>query len=282
MKLPDPQPGSRTRPPAKPSLPAPSQITWASAGVGVVGVDRGAAGRGQLGGGQQAGQLRACPGELLAVLVEDLRDGAPAGPAGQDRLLGRGRRTGVVLQGAQDRERGEVGADPAGGARGCQVVLALRPERGQSWCCWLSSSAPGSGSSRIISDSTISSACRLAWPILPALRQVALAWLVVSRRTGPPARRSSLPPGSPNPRRSCPGPRSPRTGAGATGPSGAGLSPRSSSSLAPGGSSNHGSMSWTGPGCAVASCFWRVSARRGRRRAEGREARRVSESANRR
>ena len=56
-------------------------------GVGVVGVQGVAGGRGQFRRGQQAGQLVAGPGVRSPVGVEDLRDGAPAGPVGQNGLL---------------------------------------------------------------------------------------------------------------------------------------------------------------------------------------------------
>ena len=122
-----------------------------------MGIDGVAPGRGQLGGGEELGELGARPGELTAAVVEDLGNGAPAGPAGQDGLLFGGRGAGVVLEGAQDREGGDVGADAAYRAGRGQVVLALRAELGQPGE-WLSSSAPGSGSSRTSSVRMISSA----------------------------------------------------------------------------------------------------------------------------
>jgi hypothetical protein len=65
-----------------------------------------AAGRGQLAGVEQSRDLVAGPGELRAIFVENLRDGAPAGPAAEDDLLFRGGWAGIVFQGSQDRQRG--------------------------------------------------------------------------------------------------------------------------------------------------------------------------------
>jgi hypothetical protein len=89
-----------------------------------VGVDRVAPGRGQFGGGEELGELRTCPGELVAEVVEDLGNSSPAGPAGQDGLLFGSRGAGVVLEGAQDRQGADVRADAAYRAGRGQVVLA--------------------------------------------------------------------------------------------------------------------------------------------------------------
>ena len=136
-------------------------------GVGVMRVDRGPPRGRQLRGRHQAVELAARPGELLAVLVEHLGHRAPGRPPGQHGLLGRSRGAGIALHGPQHRERGEVGPDPTHGTRGRQIALTPGPERRQPG--WVSRSVPGSGSSRTISVSTISSACRRAWPIRPAL-----------------------------------------------------------------------------------------------------------------
>jgi hypothetical protein len=87
-------------------------------GVGVVGIQGVAARSGQFGFIEEGGELVAGPGELFAGFVEGLGDGAPAGPAGQDRLLLGGGRAGVVLESAQDGEGGQVGADAGDDARG--------------------------------------------------------------------------------------------------------------------------------------------------------------------
>ena len=135
-------------------------------GVGVVGVQRVPPRGRQLSGGQQAGELLSGPGELGAAFVEDLRDRTPSRPAGQYLLLGGRRRAVLPLAGAQHRQRGEVGADPADRTRRGQVVLAAGPE---GRYCGRVSPASGSGGSKIISVSTICSARCRASPSRPAL-----------------------------------------------------------------------------------------------------------------
>ena len=97
-------------------------------GVGVVRVEGVAGGGRQLPRCRQPGQFLACPGKLRLAVVEDLRDRAPPGPAGQDRLLlGQGRAV-VPFDGAQRGERREVRADAGDGTGRGQVVLAPGPE----------------------------------------------------------------------------------------------------------------------------------------------------------
>ena len=97
-------------------------------GVGVVRVQGVAGRRGQFRRGQQAGELVAGPGVRSPVGIEDLRDGTPARPAGQDRLLiGCGRAV-LALDGAERGERGQVRADPGDCSGGGEIVLAVRPE----------------------------------------------------------------------------------------------------------------------------------------------------------
>jgi len=74
-----------------------------------VGVDRGAPRGGVRAIVKQRAQLRTlwCP--LVAGLVEDLRDGAPARPPREHLLLVAGGGAIVALQAAQQVERGEVG-----------------------------------------------------------------------------------------------------------------------------------------------------------------------------
>ena len=100
------------------------------AGVGVVRVQRVAGRRGQLRRGQQAGELVAGPRVRSPVGVEDLRDRAPARPAGQDCLLIGCRRAVLALDGAERGERGQVRADAGDGPGGGQVVLAVRAGTG--------------------------------------------------------------------------------------------------------------------------------------------------------
>ena len=100
-------------------------------GVGVVGVERVPRGRGHFLPGQQPGEFLAGPVQLGVRVVEDGRDGSPAGPAGQGCLLGRGCRAVPGLDGAQRGDRGEVGADPRDGAGRREVVLPGRAEPGR-------------------------------------------------------------------------------------------------------------------------------------------------------
>ena len=97
-------------------------------GVGVVRVEGVAGRRGQLRRGQQAGELVAGPGVRSPAGIEDLRDRAPARPAGQHRLLVGGRRAVLALDGAERGERGQVRADPGDRAGRGEIVLAVRPE----------------------------------------------------------------------------------------------------------------------------------------------------------
>ena len=82
----------------------------------------------QLPRARQPGQFLAGPGELRLALVEDLRDRAPPGPPGQDRLLVRCGRAVLPLDDAQGGKRREVRADAGDGTGRGQVVLAPGPE----------------------------------------------------------------------------------------------------------------------------------------------------------
>ena len=97
-------------------------------GVGVVRVQGVAGRRGQLRGSQQPGELFPGPGVRSPVRVEYLGGRAPAGPAGQDRLLVRCGRAVLALDGAQGGERGQVRADAGDGSGWGQVVLAAWAE----------------------------------------------------------------------------------------------------------------------------------------------------------
>lgn len=89
-------------------------------------------------------------GQFAAVVVEDLRDGSPTRPAGEDALLIGGRSGGPIPELLQDVKGCEVG-----GELGCcsgwgEVSLTNRPER-YAGRCWRTqvSIAVGVGSSPI-------------------------------------------------------------------------------------------------------------------------------------
>ncbi|MGH3190579.1 MAG: hypothetical protein ACRDOL_25600 [Streptosporangiaceae bacterium] len=95
-----------------------------------MGVQRGVPDRRVLLRAGQGLELGAGGGVLGAVLVEDGRDGAEPGPAGQDLLLGGRGRPAACLDAAQRRQRVQVGADPGDGAGRGQIVLPGGPEPG--------------------------------------------------------------------------------------------------------------------------------------------------------
>ena len=101
MKLPAPQPGSSTRPPVKPSCWHAAQIAWTSAGVGVVGVERGARRRGQFRRGQQAGELVAGPGVRSRGRSSNTSGTAPQPDQRARSLLVGGGRAVLALDGAE-------------------------------------------------------------------------------------------------------------------------------------------------------------------------------------
>jgi hypothetical protein len=81
-------------------------------------------------GAGQGLELGAGGGVLGAVLIEDGRDRAEPGPAGQDLLLSWRGRPGAGLDPAQGRQRVQVGADPGRGPGRSQIVLTAGPEPG--------------------------------------------------------------------------------------------------------------------------------------------------------
>jgi hypothetical protein len=95
-----------------------------------VGVQRGAAQRGVFRLAGQGPELVPGGGVLGTVLVEDRRDGAEPGPAGQDLLFGGGRGPVPGLDAAQRRQRGQVRRGAGGRAGRGQVVLPGGPEPG--------------------------------------------------------------------------------------------------------------------------------------------------------
>ena len=85
---------------------------------------------------QEPTQFGALVGEPVIVIVEDLGDGTPAGPAGQDRLLlGISPAASVLTTGVQDGERVEVRSQLGGDARRCQVLLGRRTKRRRANRC---------------------------------------------------------------------------------------------------------------------------------------------------
>ena len=77
MKLPTAAAGSSTCPPSNPSAVTWPQTHFRQRGVGVVRVDRGPPRRRVFGLGQELAQVGAGRGELLPVVIEDLRDRSP-------------------------------------------------------------------------------------------------------------------------------------------------------------------------------------------------------------
>jgi hypothetical protein len=76
---------------------------------------------------QQATQFGSLRGKPVVVVIEDLRDGTPPGPAGQDRLLaGIGPPASVLTAGVQDGESVEVGSQLGGDTRRREVSLSRR------------------------------------------------------------------------------------------------------------------------------------------------------------
>ncbi|GAA2836372.1 hypothetical protein GCM10010505_69810 [Kitasatospora aburaviensis] len=98
-------------------------------GVGVVRVQGVVPGGEPLRFVQQLSQLGREAGQVIRrVVLEDLRDRAPAGPASEDLLLVRRRRPVLGLQLPQQPERGQVVADPGDRPGPRKILLPGRPE----------------------------------------------------------------------------------------------------------------------------------------------------------
>lgn len=125
-------------------------------GGGVVGVEDGAAGFGPRGVvGEEAAGAVAVLGVGGVVLVEQLREAAPPGPAGEDRLVLRrcGR---AAAEPVEDFERLEVGGELGGGPGRGEVGLASGPER----YGWTGASSVQSAAIRLVALETRASRAR--------------------------------------------------------------------------------------------------------------------------
>jgi hypothetical protein len=125
MKVPTPDPGSRTVPPGEAQLLDGGPHGPHVGGVRVMGVDRSPAGRIVLDLAQEAAKMLTAPGIHLTGLIEDLEDAlrSPTPPPRQRRLLSLRGPTSLALQRPQHFKGCQVRPDTAPGTRWCQVVL---------------------------------------------------------------------------------------------------------------------------------------------------------------